>query len=525
MPRDFKQKAKFKAVARCLVERAGTQFAVASLNDLKTILPSDYDKYSDLMPIAGNVAVANMGNENGDVVDSQVALAMLPKFVHKCVNVEHNPLHIVGHLTTSGITAFSPSFAIGAGSQPISVDEVKDSTTPFNLAVGGFVYESRFPAVAEKIANASDPNSASWLTVSFSWELSFDDNKLAVGSRDLSEAEIIDDPKTVEAWRPLLKCNGGSGYTPDGKELYRLVAFSKKEDGSIDYDSVVPEAVALTLAPAGDVAGVLVPSAKENDDKENDKNELATASIEKKVKIIDEKISQSANPVVTTNTKIMKAFTKLEEILALDDESAKQYSFANVGNIINASFASQLQDEMKKANATYEATINEKSIAIQKAEAAAKEATENLVKVQAALAANEAKLAEIEKAQQASAVAATFNQRMAFFDETYELTDSDRKAIASAIQGLDEASFTNIKDNQLQVLLASKSKEAIAKQKEEAAKQASAASVAEVTQKALASATVTDPEVTSTVEAAATSLKAKYADAFSEKSMKLSSKR
>ena len=221
----------------------------------------------------------------------------------------------------------------------------------------------------------------------------------------------------------------------------------------------------------------------------------------------------------------MKAFTKLEEILALDDESAKQYSFANVGNVINASFASQLQTEMKKANDTYEASINEKSVAIKKAEAAAKEATESLAKVQAALVANEAKLAEIQKAQEAAAAVATFNQRMAFFDETYELADSDRKAIASAIQGLDEASFTNIKDSQLQVLLASKSKEAIAKQKEEAAKQTSAASVAELAQKALASATVTDPEVTSTVEAVATSLKAKFADAFGEKSMKLSAKR
>jgi len=458
-------------------------------------------------------------------VDSAVALAMLPKFVHKCVNVEHNPLHIVGHLTTSGITAFSPSFAIGAGSQPISADDVKDSKTPFNLAVGGFVYESRFPQVAEKIANASDPNSASWLTVSFSWELSFDDNKLAVGSRDLNEAEIIDDPKIVEAWRPLLKCNGGSGYTPDGKELYRLVAFSKNEDGSIDYDSVVPEAVALTLAPAGDVAGILVPSTTENDDKEDDKNELAIASIENKVEKIDEIISQSDKPLVTTNTKIMKAFTKLEEILALDDESAKQYSFANVGNIINTSFANQLQDEMKKANSTYEATLKEKSVAIEKAEAAAKEATDSLAKVQAALAAYEAKLAEIEKAQQAAAAVATFNQRMSFFDETFELTDSDRKAIASAIQGLDEASFTSIKDNQLQVLLASKNKEVIAKQKEEAAKQASTASVAELAQKALASATVTDAEVGSTVEAAATSLKAKYADAFGETSLKFSAKR
>lgn len=524
MPREFKQKARFTAIARCLVEKAGTQFAVASLNDLKTILPSDYDQYSDLMPIAGNVAVANMGNENGDIVDSAVALAMLPKFVHKCVNVEHNPLHIVGHLTTSGLTAFSPSYAIGAGSQPISAEEVKDSKMPFNIAVGGFVYESRFPAVAEKIASASDPNSASWLTVSFSWELSFDDNRLAVGSRDLSEAEIIDDPKIIEAWRPLLKCNGGSGYTPDGKELYRLVTFSTKEDGSIDYDSVVPEAVALTLAPAGDVAGVLVPDTKENVAKEDDKNELAVASVENKLEKNDEIISQSDNTVVTTNTK-MKAFTKLEEIITLDDESAKQYSFANVGNVINASFASQLQTEMKKASDTYEASINEKSVAIQKAEAAAKEATDSLAKVQAALAANESKLAEIQKAQEAAAAVATFNQRMAFFDETYELADSDRKAIASAIQGLDETSFTNIKDNQLQVLLASKNKEVIAKQKEEAAKQASTASVAEVAQKALASATVTDPEVTSTVDAVATSLKAKYAEAFGEKSMKLSVKR
>ena len=89
MPREYKQKAKFTAFARCVLDKdkGGKSLAIASLADLKTILPEDADKYPDLLPIAGNVCVANIGNENGDVIDTETALALVPYFKNKFINL------------------------------------------------------------------------------------------------------------------------------------------------------------------------------------------------------------------------------------------------------------------------------------------------------------------------------------------------------------------------------------------------------------------------------------------------------
>ena len=50
-----------------------------------------------------------------------------------------------------------------------------------------------------------------------------------------------------------------------------------------------------------------------------------------------------------------------------------------------------------------------------------------------------------------------FNQRMASFDERYDLTDEDRKVLASQIKDLTEEDFASF-DQNMTVLLSSKVK-------------------------------------------------------------------
>lgn len=524
VPRVYKQRARFYAVAKCILPTTvGKQTAAASISDLKMVLPSDFADYEDLLPIAGNVSVANLGNQNGDLVDTEVALSLMPRFVHKYINLEHDPKIIVGHLTKSGLTSFSPSYNLGAGSSPISAEDVQGTDKLFNVAVGGYVYGSLLPGIAKKLVEANDPSHPAFLSIAFSWELAFDDNKLLVGSAEMGEGRVIDDPKLIEEWRPFLKCHGGNGTTPDGEPLYRLVSFARLEDGSNDISSVIPMGVALTLAPAGHVAGVLTASDDDEESEETESNDdesiTIVASVNKNIDKSNKNISQNSATIVTIDTQ-MKTLKNLDDVLGLNDESAKDFSFANINNIVSAGISQQIADSIKEVSADYSAKLKAKEDELAKTVQNAAAAVKELEEVKATAAETAKRLAELEQAAAASKIQNEFNQRMSFFDEKYELDDTSRKAIASLINGLDEASFEKVKNEQLTVLLASKDKAALAAAKEAQSEgDKSDAAAKEAAQKALASAQSKEAHVGGTPTDTQQSLVAKFAEAFGEKAV------
>ena len=87
--RVYKQHAKFYATASLVLDKStkGKFLANASLNDLRPLLPADADEYPDLLPIAGNACVINLGNGNGDMMDTDVAVAIFSQFKHKPINI------------------------------------------------------------------------------------------------------------------------------------------------------------------------------------------------------------------------------------------------------------------------------------------------------------------------------------------------------------------------------------------------------------------------------------------------------
>ena len=84
-------------------EEKDKYLAIASLMDVGDFIPDvDTSVNIDLLPVAFNACVVNRVNKNGDVVDTDTALAMCEHFVNKPINIEHNRDRVVGVILSVG---------------------------------------------------------------------------------------------------------------------------------------------------------------------------------------------------------------------------------------------------------------------------------------------------------------------------------------------------------------------------------------------------------------------------------------
>jgi len=391
MRKDFKYTTQFSSTAKCAADKEQDKFlAVASLEAIKTLLPKniDYDKNYDLLGFAGNGAVINRANKNGHVIDSKTAVAINQHFAYKPMDLEHNRSSIVGVILNTGFTTYGTN-------QLISEEESLACEGPFNIAIGGLVFRIVNPDFADLLENSSNPESLLYEAVSLSWEIGYNDYYINIGSPNLSEAEVVKDPKHIEELSKFLRMKGGENKLEDGTQIYQYIYGN----------DVQPLAYGFTTRPAAQVKGVI--TGEEN----NKKEEKA-----------QESISHSITPNVNTISN-MKNLNSLEQIFALTDSDLKEVSASSLTEVIksaikqaNDKFVSQ-QEESK--NATAEVKELREQI---------KELTttfETSLKAQAKRDAQE-----------------TFNSHMSLVDSEFTLTDADRKAVASQVSKLaDDTQF------------------------------------------------------------------------------------
>lgn len=497
--KEFKYKSVFASVVKCVVDKEKNSFlSTASIEDLNKILPEGMND-EDLLPIASNVCAVNLGNKNGDLITTSRAVQIYKKFINKFIDIEHDRSQVVGHIVNAGFSKFDAGYALGLGSEIISEDQaLKTTVQPFNISLAGYIYRIVAPGVVEKILESNDPNSPLYLQMALSWELGFDDFKIMVGTQALADSEIIDDPKKIEELLPFLKSEGGTGKLEDGRYIFRIIGAS--EDG----DAVLPLGVGLTFSPAGAVTGVLAHKKESN------------ATNEKKVIKSENNISHTENSNVTNNIpKTMKILKNLKDLSVLNDENAKEYSFANIDSVVTAG----LEGEVAKVAKEWQAKVDaEKNLAAQ-AKTDLEKAQKEVEASKAKVSELESRLAEVEKAQKEVEATQKFSVRMAGFDELYELDDEDRNSLASDIKDLDDAAFEKFKGNFARYAK-NKSKAYIAslaktEKKEETvpAKQAAAS--------ALDKTKAENKEVPATPSSEEPTLKEKYAKAFSAESLKV----
>ena len=181
--------------------------STASLENLKSLIPAsiDLEKNIDLMAVAFNAAVVNRFNKNDDGIDTKAALAIKDYFINKPTNIEHKKEVVVGHIVSSSFSSFGEN-------KLLNDEEVINKNSPFNIALGSVVYKTVHPNFANMLEQELDTGEK---IISTSWELGFNDYCLALGSKNLDEAEIVTDPKHIQELSQYLKAQDGSGETKD----------------------------------------------------------------------------------------------------------------------------------------------------------------------------------------------------------------------------------------------------------------------------------------------------------------------
>jgi hypothetical protein len=446
---DFRYTTGFRSKITASSVAADENVSRASLERLSELIPTevDLDRNIDLLGVAFNAAVANTFNKNGDGIDSITAVSIKDNFIHKPTNIEHNKSRVVGHILKAGLTSRGDN-------SPISEDEAIETINPINISLGAVVYRTVDSNFANMIEESVNPESDLYNVVSASWEIGFNDYYIALGSKELKDAEIISDAKQIEELNKYLKSNDGEGKMEDGTLVHRLVV-----------GNVFPLGIGFTANPAADVKGVYV---KEDKKKEGDSRqgpiEVDSTRFLKKNKKIENNISQTEETAVTLNNEqniIMEQnqnlFEEIKELLAskLPEKSYSEESVANIARVVG--------DAIKEKSEQFEQEKQE--ILEKQAKAAESEKAKEveMEKLQQELSETNEKLQEIEAAQKAQAAEARFNLRMENIDVEYELAEEDRKALASEVSELDETDevFESYKEK-LSVMWSHKNKEKIA---------------------------------------------------------------
>jgi len=385
----------FSSQLRSLVSEDKDKYlAMASLVDVGEFIPDiDTEANVDLLPIAFNAFVVNRANKNGDVIDTQTALAIYKDFANKPINLEHNRKNIIGVILNAGFSEFGTD-------KPITEDQAKDMTGPFNVVLGGVMWRIADRDLAAKIEESSDPQSEDYGLVSASWELGFSDYnviKVAEGSKNIEDGEVIAEEIQVEEIKKYLKGFGGSGKFGE-YNVYRQPV-----------GQVIPLGIGLTENPAAEVQGVATSKTVEN-------------------KEVEQNISQSSeNNVIEHNDSnqkkdVVMTISKIEDIT---DEALQELSASAITEFIS--------EEIKKASVQFDSEKKEVQNALEIAESQFKSLSEDFESSKQEMADLKDKLAQFEAAQAEAEKLEKFNERMSVLDTAYNLSDEVREVIAKQL--------------------------------------------------------------------------------------------
>lgn len=405
----------------------------ANINNLRPLIPESVDlkKNIDLFGVAFNAAVVNEFNKNGDGISTATALSTFDQFIHKPTNIEHDKKKIVGHIVSAGFSDLSESNII---------EEIgEDNNDPFNICLGAVIYKTIDKKFFEKLQSSTDPDSGLYKKISASWEIGFSEYQIAVGSRNLKEAEIITDQNKITELKGFLRGFGGQGLMDDGTEIYRLIV-----------GDIYPLGIGFTLQPAANVQGVISLEEKES---------LAVnISPFKKIK---DKISQNK----ANNVNKYKIMDELEKLLSELKESLAEKKLSQEAIAgMTSTFADKIKEKDKEYQESLEAAEKEK----ENIEKANEELKSSVDEVKEELAKAQEKLEEFEKEKAQAEAVRLFNERMEEIDSIYELNEADNSFIAEKIKNLDssQAAFDELK-KELSYFWSSKNKEKIAENEKE----------------------------------------------------------
>ena len=414
-------------------EEKDKYLALASAIEVAEFIPEVDEKQVDLLPVAFNAFVANRVNKNGDVVDTDTALAFYKDFKNKPINIEHNRDRVIGTILTAGFSEFGTD-------KPMTEEDVKEVKGPFNVTLGGVIWKVVNKRIADAIEESGDPSSEDYMKISASWELGFKDYNLVLlegSDKNIENGLIVDNEDEVASMEKDLKALGGEGRTKDGMSVYRKVV-----------GEVVPLGIGLTETPAADVKGVSTKKTVEEPEEEKTFAEV-------------ENTSQNAEKTVIIQNE-EKTIMKIESIKDITNDSLKELSASAVSDFI--------ESELKEASERFSAEKAQVESNLKEAQEKIEAVTTDYDKIKAELDSVTEKLGALETEKAEKEAEELFSQRMASLDEKYALEAEDREVLATQIKDLDAEGWDAFAKN-IEVLLRDKSREVLAKKEDEASKE------------------------------------------------------
>jgi hypothetical protein len=426
---DYRYTSRFSCQAKVIDSISpAIHTAVASLRDLHGIVPPtlDIEGNPDLLYIAANAAVAGLANKNGDAISQRCALAIHRSALHKFIDVEHKRNDICGVVLHPALTRFDTS-------EPILDESTVQPTDLFNMAIVGALWKSVNPKLTNYIYLVDSQTGSEAL--SLSWEIAFLYYDIAVGPRELSKARIIrtEDPE-FEIYDKMLRVNGGTGRDTAGQDVYRvidgpalivgygIVANPAAEvRGIVALESNVAAVTTVDPVPAAELTAETTPSAVDT------AVSAGTAAIPPS-DVAAEKIITSSNDSVTPITTIpMKKIESLDQLKS---------QWAEIRALETSAAVEDFVAGIQKGAEEYVTKLAEKENAFKVAEEARANSEKRAAELEASLQQIRAELQQVRDAAAAAEAQAKFNQRMAAFDEKFDLDDEDRKIIAADIRAL-----------------------------------------------------------------------------------------
>jgi len=268
--------------------------ARASYENVKKYLPDiDFEKNYDLLGVSFGGYISSRANLNGQIVSGRCAKNLAPLFVHKFIDIDHSRATRVRGVITNY------AFADVITEAPLTDEEVEDRISreaPFLVCFGGVIWRLVDEDFALALEKRNDPFS-DYTPIRASWECIFSEFTIAEGSKNLSEARIISDPKEIEDIHQCLTHFSGNGINPkNSKEIYLLLG-----------DDSLSLGMGLVLNPAQPLLQsvyVNSPQAQASDDEEESMATIIPNKEDKSAKTDETTFSPTDSPIAETAFKV-----------------------------------------------------------------------------------------------------------------------------------------------------------------------------------------------------------------------------
>lgn len=219
--------------------------ACASVERLKALMPEGLnpEDHPTMLYVVGNLFVGGLVNLNDDAVTIEDALRIYRAFEHQQVNIEHNRGDIRGFIVKAGLSELGTD-------RVITEEEARAANRPFNVAIVVALWKVADRDLANYILQSAAPGSPTKDSLSFSFEVGFDDYSVVAlpkGTSNLALATSVStsDALSFSSWDAKLRANGGSGQTKDGQRVARVLV-----------GDILPLGAGIVAVPAAAVKGL-----------------------------------------------------------------------------------------------------------------------------------------------------------------------------------------------------------------------------------------------------------------------------